>query len=205
MPRGQIYDGEHHRISLTSQNESLVSGLVGKDKPFRTLSQLINQALPSAFGSEVQKTEQQNEGLRKSLGSALEGLGALRKKNSFAEMQSRVLSQIYSIPVSSYVELAEKARGDWQEHSGKCSECSHQGSCPGANREGACWQAELDGQPCVAWFKSPDEILSVLLAAVEIEKLQGKVNQLQAEMRVNFSTVKHDGKQDANIVEVRQS
>jgi len=162
---------------------------VGVGKRFARKSDLINYCIIQELGSERQKTENEEIRVARQLQAKLDGLEKLRRKHPFAEGRSRVLAEFYSIPMDHAVELAEKAQGDWDEHSGKCSVCPIQ--CYKANQEGACWQVKgKEVKVEIAWFASENQILSELLVAVDMSKLKAEVDHLKLELKGTPSSEK---------------
>jgi len=188
LPRAAIYDGDRHRVTLTSQVESVADSVVGQGKKFARLSDLVNSAILIAYGSEQAKNEAKRKEATKRLQAKNDEFEKLRKKHPHAEGRSRVLAQFYSIPMDHAVELAEKAQGDWDEYSGKCSVCPIR--CSKANQEGACWQVKgKEAKVEIAWFASPSNILSELLAAAELSMVNAEVGELKSGAK-DFSSSK---------------
>lgn len=189
MPRGEIFDGDRHKVSFTQEVEGLTKANVGEGKRFSSLSKCVCFCVVQVLGSELQRTEESQTLARGNLQKVLDRLKALKEKHGNAEIKAQVLSSIYQVPVSRAVELAEKAQADWKQHSdaGKCVKCSHQGNCEKAFGSGACWFGSFGDKEKRVWFASEDDIMSGLLMAVEVAKLQDEADRLKGEMR-DFSS-----------------
>ena len=175
MPRGEIYGGERHRITLTVKAEEIVKPLVGQGKRFARLSDLVNYLVEVGFGSEKQKDERKQMQVTHELSRLSEDLAKLRKKHPDAEPRASILSHFYQMPVS--LELATKAQSEWEKHVDSCISCSDQGLCPKANKVEACWRSVSDKKRKAATFNSPTEILHSIANALQIADLEKKINQ----------------------------
>jgi len=204
VPKAPIYGGERHKVTLTRVSESIAASLVGVGKPFARLSDLVNDAIVRAYGSEEVKREVvQSKGLTE-LKDDIEELRKLREKHGLEEKMGKVLSEFYSIPLDQPVPLAAKVKADFQKHQTLCQDCEmreeHDGRgrvvarCPTANSGNACWRVKRQ----IALFSSVDRVLPALLVANEIYALEKKISQV--ELDFSLSEVTRNGQQNADTV-----
>lgn len=164
-------------ISLSSRAMELMNQNVGFGKRFATKSQCVNWCVMQQLGSEQVKQEDRRERLRRELHGTLDALVKLKARQRQTEdgklfpiYRARILSAIYSVPVDNPVLLAEKAEKEWGEKWD-----------PTEKR--AIWPAILDGEKYTARYERPEHILPDLLAAVEIQQMEQKIQELKTELK----------------------
>ena len=174
VPKRGMYEDHRFLVSFTKEGLGVIDANVGpkhSGKPFTRKSDFIDYCI-----TQYSKAEGQNP-LLKQLRDQYVKLMNLKEHES-DEKRSSILSQFYSIPLNQAVQLATKAKADFEKHQTLCSSCDFRQECIDKDEGHGCWHVKNE----VAVFADPEEIFPTIYAALEIQETERKIKVLEAQL-----------------------
>ena len=173
-PKRGLYEDHRFLVSFTKEGLGVIDANVGpkhSGKPFTRKSDFIDYCI-----TQYSKAEGQNP-LLKQLRDQYVKLMNLKEHES-DEKRSSILSQFYSIPLNQAVQLATKAKADFEKHQTLCSSCDFRQECIDKDEGHGCWHVKNE----VAVFADPEEIFPTVYAALEIQEIERKIKVLEVQL-----------------------
>ena len=173
-PKRGLYEDHRFLVSFTKEGLGVIDANVGpkhSGKPFTRKSDFIDYCITQHSKAEGQSP------LLKQLRDLYVELMNLKEHES-DEKRSSILSQFYSIPLNQAVQLATKARADFEKHQTLCSSCDFRQECIDKDEGHGCWHVKNE----VAVFADPEEIFPTVYAALEIQEIERKIKVLEVQL-----------------------
>lgn len=171
-PKRGMYEKHRFLVSFTREALDIVDanvGAKGSGKPFTRKSDFIDYCI-----NQYSKEETPNL-LLKQLRDQSVRLMNLREDHYNDGKRGSILSQFYSIPLDRPVQLAARARADFEKHQTLCPNCDLRQECSYREEECACWRVKNEG----AVFADPEEIFPTVYAALEIREVERRIKDLE--------------------------
>jgi len=175
VPERGMYEKHRFLVSFTREVLDIMDvnvGAKGSGKPFTRKSDFINYCI-----TQYSKEEAPNL-LLKQLRDQSVKLMDLREDHDKDEKRSSILSQFYSIPLYQPVQLAARAKADFEKHQTLCPSCDHRQECIDREEGHACWHVKNE----VAVFAEPEEIFPTIYAALETKEVERRIKDLEVRL-----------------------
>ena len=173
-PKRGLYEDHRFLVSFTKEGLGIIDANVGpkhSGKPFTRKSDFIDYCI-----TQHSKAEGQNPLLKQLRDQYVKLMNLKEHEND--EKRSSILSQFYSIPLNQAVQLATKAKADFEKHQTLCSSCDFRQECIERDEGHGCWHVKNE----VAVFADPEEIFPTIYAALEIQEIERKIKVLEAQL-----------------------
>ena len=173
-PKRGLYEDHRFLVSFTKEGLGIIDANVGpkhSGKPFTRKSDFIDYCI-----TQYSKAEGQYPLLKQLRDQYVKLMNLKEHEND--EKRSSILSQFYSIPLNQAVQLATKAKADFEKHQTLCSSCDFRQECIDKDEGHGCWPVKNE----VAVFADPEEIFPTIYAALEIQEIERKIKVLEAQL-----------------------
>ena len=174
VPKRGMYEDHRFLVSFTREALDIMDanvGAKGSGQPFTRKSDFIDYCI-----NQYSKKETPDLSLRQLRDQYVKLMNL--KEHESDEKRSSILSQFYSIPLNQAVQLAAKARADFERHQTLCSSCDFRQECIDKDEGHGCWHVRNE----VAVFADPEEIFPTIYAALEIQEIERKIKVLEAQL-----------------------
>jgi len=174
VPKRGMYEDHRFLVSFTREALDIMDanvGAKGSGQPFTRKSDFIDYCI-----NQYSKKETPDLSLRQLRDQYVKLMNL--KEHESDEKRSSILSQFYSIPLNQAVQLATKAKADFEKHQTLCSSCDFRQECIDKDEGHGCWHVRNE----VAVFADPEEIFPTIYAALEIQEIERKIKVLEAQL-----------------------